>query len=562
MSLDDRAPEPDRPLIVLCAPEHADVLQAQFARYVLDYDVRTTASSAETLRLLEGLGPEERVALLVAETELPDDHVLRAFGAWRAVVPTARRLVTAHTDRFRARADELRPGLAAGKYDAYLLMPRGVRDEEFHTAVTEMLSDWGSSAPVVPTVHIVSERLDALTVALRDFAYQMGMPAQVVDVSSTTGQEILARHEGDDELPIVSALGGVTSQPRSVQELASTIYGAPQEIDVDQVVDLVVVGSGPAGLAAAVYGSSEGLSTVVLEAGAVGGQAGTSSMIRNYLGFPRGISGMRLSQRARSQAIRFGTRFFTGWPVEGLEVGHDEPHTVVTAGGRVRARSVLVATGVSYRRLGVDPVEELVGLGVHYGASVTAAPEMTGRDVFVVGGGNSAGQAALHLARFARSVTLLVRRADVSETMSDYLIREMRWAPGVSVRPCSEVVDGGGEGRLDWIGVRDLTTGGVSRHEAGGLFLLLGAEPRCDWLPDDVCRDQHGFVVTGRDVPKHLWSDGLPPANLATTVPGLFAAGDIRAGSMKRVAAASGEGASVVPLVHAHLAALDLSAPA
>ncbi len=566
MSLDDRAVEPENPLIVLCAPEHADVLEAQFARYATDYDVRTTASSAETVRLLDGLSADQRVALLVAETELPDEHVLRAFGAWRSRVPTARRLITAHTDRFRVRADELRPGLAAGKYDAYLLMPRGVRDEEFHTAVTEMLSDWGSSAPVVPTVHIVSERLDALTVALRDFAYQMGMPAQVVAATSATGQEILARHHGDGELPVVSALGGATSQPRSVQELASTIYGAPEEVDVDHVVDLVVdlvvVGSGPAGLAAAVYGSSEGLSTVVLESGAVGGQAGTSSMIRNYLGFPRGISGMRLSQRARSQAIRFGTRFFTGWPVEHLEVGHDGPHTVVTAGGRVRARSVLVATGVSYRRLGVDPIEELVGLGVHYGASVTAAPEMAGRDVFVVGGGNSAGQAALHLARFARSVTLLVRRADVSETMSDYLIREMRWSPGISVRPCAEVVDGGGQGRLDWIGVRDLTTGEVSRHEAGGLFLLLGAEPRCDWLPDEVCRDQHGFVVTGRDVPKHLWSDGLPPANLATTVPGLFAAGDIRAGSMKRVAAASGEGASVVPLVHAHLAALDLTAPA
>ena len=563
MSLDDRAVEPGNPLIVLCAPEHADVLEAQFARYATDYDVRTTASSAETLRLLDGLRSDQRVALLVAETELPDEHVLRAFGAWRSRVPTARRVITAHTDQFRVRADELRPGLAAGKYDAYLLMPRGVRDEEFHTAVTEMLSDWGSSAPVVPTVHIVSERLDALTVALRDFAYQMGMPAQVVAATSATGQEILARHDGDGELPVVSALGGATSQPRSVQELASTIYGAPEEVDVDQVVDLVVVGSGPAGLAAAVYGSSEGLSTVVLESGAVGGQAGTSSMIRNYLGFPRGISGMRLSQRARSQAIRFGTRFFTGWPVEHLEVG---PRRAAHRGHRRRAGA---RAGPCWSPRASPTAGWASTRSRSWSASgCTTAPrsplrrEMAGRDVFVVGGGNSAGQAALHLARFARSVTLLVRRADVSETMSDYLIREMRWAPGISVRPCAEVVDGGGQGRLDWIGIRDLTTGEVSRHEAGGLFLLLGAEPRCDWLPDDVCRDQHGFVVTGRDVPKHLWSDGLPPANLATTVPGLFAAGDIRAGSMKRVAAASGEGASVVPLVHAHLAALDLTAPA
>ena len=221
----------------------------------------------------------------------------------------------------------------------------------------------------------------------------------------------------------------------------------------------------------------------------------------------------------------------------------------------MRARAVVIATGVAYRRLGVDAVEELVGLGVHYGAAVSAAPEMQDRDVFVVGGGNSAGQAALHLARYARSVTILIRRPDVAETMSDYLIREMRYVPPISVRPCAQVVDGGGEGRLEWIAIRDLDTGEVTRHEAGGLFLLLGAEPHCDWLPAGMCRDEHGFVLTGRDVPKEFWLDGLPPANLATAVPGLFAAGDIRAGSMKRVAAASGEGASVVPLVHAHLAA-------
>ncbi|MCW2819462.1 MAG: thioredoxin reductase, partial [Marmoricola sp.] len=287
--------EQPRPVIVLCAPQHADVLEGQFARYTHDYDVRTTTDADSTTALLERVAGG-RVALVVTETELPDAHLLRALAAWRARAPRARRLVAAHHEHFRLRADELRPGLATGKYDAYLLMPRGVRDEEFHTAVTEMLSDWGSTAPVVPTVHIVSPRLDAVTVALRDFAYQMGMPAEVVAPESDLGLEIVARHaaaghEHDAELPLVSALGGRTSQPRSVQELAATIYGAPDQVDVDEVVDLVVVGSGPAGLAAAVYGSSEGLSTVVLEAGAVGGQAGTSSMIRNYLGSPAASRG-------------------------------------------------------------------------------------------------------------------------------------------------------------------------------------------------------------------------------------------------------------------------------
>ncbi|MCW2828331.1 MAG: thioredoxin reductase [Marmoricola sp.] len=547
---------PRNPLIILCAPNHAAILERQFLRYVQDYDVRTTTSSAETLDLLRGLDADAQVALLVAETEIPDDHVLRAFHAWRSVVPRARRIVTAHYDQFRARADELRPGLATGKYDAYLLMPRGVRDEEFHSTVTEMLSDWGSTAPVVPSIHIVSPRLDALTSAIRDWAYQMGMPADVVMPDSETGRAVLARHGDASRFPVVSALGGVTSQPSSVRDVAGTLYGAPDDIDVDKVVDLVVVGAGPAGLAAAVYGSSEGLSTVVLESDAIGGQAGTSSMIRNYLGFPRGISGMRLSQRARSQAIRFGTRFFTGWPVEELVPGAPgSPHRVVTEGGEVHARAVVVATGVDYRRLGIDSVEELVGLGVHYGAAVSAAPEMQDRDVFVVGGGNSAGQTALHLAKYARSVTILIRRPDIAETMSDYLIREMRYVASISVRTCSQVVDGGGEGRLEWMAIRDLVTDQVTRAQADGLFLLLGAEPKCDWLPSGICRDGNGFVLTGRDVPKDYWLDGLPPANLATSVPGLFAAGDIRAGSMKRVAAASGEGASVVPLVHAHLAA-------
>jgi len=215
---------------------------------------------------------------------------------------------------------------------------------------------------------------------------------------------------------------------------------------------------------------------------------------------------------------------------------------------------VLISTGVAYRRLGVEPLEDLVGAGVHYGAAVSAAREMEGRDVVVVGGGNSAGQAAIHLARFARSVTIVVRRPDLEATMSAYLIREMSFNPVISVRGRTTVVGGGGDGRLEWIVERDLDTGAEVRREVGGLFLLLGAEPHCDWIPPQVCRDGRGFVLTGRDIPKDRWVDGTPPANLETTVPGIFAAGDVRGGSMKRVAAASGEGASVVPLVHEFLA--------
>ncbi|WP_067428613.1 FAD-dependent oxidoreductase [Nocardioides jensenii] len=549
-----------RPVILLVSETRGAFLRDEFGRYARDYDLRTATTVAEAERIAkEVAGAGGLVALFVTESTLPDAGVFEAFGRLRAVVPTARRLVTAHWERFRVDADALRHGLANGKFDAYLLMPRGARDEEFHTAITEMLSDWGSTvaAPEVDVVRIVTPYVDSLVLALRDFLDRMGLPNRTYAPDDDAVAEIVA-DVVDPAYPLVTAFDRAPVAVRSVHDLAITVYGQPGDIDVDTVVDLAVVGGGPAGLATAVYGASEGLSTVVLEAEAIGGQAGTSSMIRNYLGFPRGISGMRLAQRARSQAIRFGTRFFTGWPVTGLEPGRaGAPHLLHTDGGDLRARAVVIASGVTYRKLRVETLEALTGSGVFYGAAMTAAREMADQDVYVVGGGNSAGQAAVHLSRFARSVTILVRRAGLAETMSDYLVREIEYNPRIIVEAASEVVDGGGEGRLEWLGIHRITTGQVERRAAGGLFLLLGAEPRCDWLPEVIDRDEDGYVCTGRDTARRSWVDGLPPPGLATTVPGVFAVGDIRAGSMKRVASASGEGASVVPLVHAWLAEYD-----
>ena len=263
------------------------------------------------------------------------------------------------------------------------------------------------------------------------------MPSKVWEPDTEAGRHVIERYDGEPEFPLVYALDRPPIVARSVRDVAINIYGAPTELDLKEVVDVAVVGAGPAGLASAVYGV-QGLSTVVLEAEAVGGQAGTSSMIRNYLGFPRGISGMRLAQRARVQALRFGTRFYTGQVVDELRPGADgEPHVLCTESGDVRARTVVIASGVAYRKLRVDPIEELVGMGVYYGAAMTAAREMEDQDVFVVGGGNSAGQAAVHLARYARSVTILVRRPDLAETMSSYLIGEIEYNRRISVRPAA-----------------------------------------------------------------------------------------------------------------------------
>ncbi len=548
------------PAILLISEKHLDVLEQQFSRYAREYDVHGARSAHEAyLTVRDIVTSGGQIALFVSESTLPDAPLYEAIAKMRKVVPTARRMVVAHWERFREDAETLRHGLAFGKFDSYNLMPRGIRDEEFHAAVGELLNDWNATVatPLVETVRLVAPSRTGLTLQVRDFLDRIGMPTGCYEPDSEVGREILSRYDGPEgQWPVIDlATLGEVRAVTSVREVAARLYGRPDDIEVDQVVDVCIVGGGPAGLAASVYAASEGLSTITIESEAIGGQAGTSSMIRNYLGFPRGISGSRLAQRARNQAIRFGTRFFTGWPVTGLTPAVDGgPHVVHTDGGDVRARTVVLATGVRYRRLGVEPLEELVGRGVNYGAAMTAARELEGADVVVVGGGNSAGQAAVHLARYARSVTILVRRPDLSATMSRYLIDEISFNPRITVEGCARIVDGGGEDALQWVTVENTETGEQQRREIAGLFLLLGAEPHCSWLPEEVVRSGADFVLTGREVPEKYWLGDLPPAELTTSVPGIFAAGDIRHGSMKRVAAATGEGSAVVAHIHQHLA--------
>jgi len=322
--------------------------------------------------------------------------------------------------------------------------------------------------------------------------------------------------------------------------------------------DVAVIGAGPAGLAAAMYGASEGLATAVLEHEALGGQAGTSSMIRNYLGFPRGVSGAELAQRAYEQAWILGADFIYGLSAIGL--GTAGPDRVITLGDGAEAtsRAVILATGVTWRRLGVSSLEALVGAGVFYGAAASEAPAVRGREVYVVGGANSAGQAAVHLARYAARVTMLVRGASLAEAMSDYLIREIQAAPNIVVRYHTEAVDGHGNGHLTALTLKDRTTGTTETVPATALFILIGAEPHTDWLPERIRRDRWGFVLTGTDLladgrPPASWPLGRPPTPLETSLPGVFAVGDVRHGSTKRVASAVGEGSIAIRLIHEYL---------
>jgi thioredoxin reductase (NADPH) len=369
---------------------------------------------------------------------------------------------------------------------------------------------------------------------------------------SVEGRQALARLGVDQPAgPVVALSNGMVLVNPGNAEVAEAI-GADVRPS-GQAYDVVIVGAGPAGLAAAVYAASEGLATALLEREAFGGQAGTSSRIRNYLGFPRGISGAELAVRAYEQAWGFGTHFIYGNPADSLAAEESLHLVTLQDGGQVRSRAVIIATGVSYRRLGIAELESLVGAGVFYGASTIEAQAVAGKPAVVVGGGNSAGQAALHLSKYAEQVTILVRSQSLAASMSDYLVREIENAANVHVRYRSEVAGGGGYGRLEHVLIRDRDSGRTESLPAAGLFILIGAQPFTGWLPDAIHRDRWGFILTGPDAaPRGPLQRA--PFLFETTTPGVFAVGDVRHGSVKRVASAVGEGSVAIRQVHDYLA--------
>jgi thioredoxin reductase (NADPH) len=407
-------------------------------------------------------------------------------------------------------------------------------------------------------VVVVAEPRSSRAYEISNLLTRNGIPHAFRDRGSEPGREVLER-TGTERAGVavwMPAIGGKTLVDPTDAEVVEA-WGVPTDLaEDDRDFDLLVVGGGPAGLAASVYASSEGIDTLVVEQESVGGQAGSSSLIRNYLGFSRGVSGAELAQRGYQQAWVFGAHFVLTRTVDRLVAEGDRFCAHVTGVGEVRARAVVVSTGVSYRRLGVESLEVLSGKGVYYGANVTAAHALAGLRVAVVGGGNSAGQAALHLARYCERVTVVVRGATLSETMSSYLVDAIAADPTIEVLTEAEVVAGEGDGRLEAVLVRNRGSGGTERLAVDGLFVMIGAEPRTDWLPGEVARDDHGFVLTGADAAGDGWWLDRQPQPYETSLPGVFAVGDVRSGSVKRVASAVGEGSVVVSQLHQHLAAV------
>jgi thioredoxin reductase (NADPH) len=412
-----------------------------------------------------------------------------------------------------------------------------------------MLLEWAEAHWAAPyTVHIVGDSWSGRSYELREALANCALPHSFCLADSAEGSAMVAAAGEGLELPImVFPNGAVLTNPTN-SEIA-VAAGAPVSPD-GMEFDVVVVGAGPAGLSAAVYGASEGLSTLVLDRGGIGGQATSSSLIRNYLGFPRGISGRQLAREAYDQAWVFGARFAFMHAVTGLSRDGDQLVLTLPDSGPVRASAVLLAMGARYRRIEVPSLEALTGAGVFYGGPTSEAMGLAGREVFVVGGANSAGQAVLHLARYAKRVTLVVRGSSLRVGMSEYLVGQIEATENIEVRLGTEVVDGGGGGQLEWLTLNDRASDTRTTVEADALFLLIGAQPYTDWLPQDVDRDAQGFVLTGADLAPGTWSLDRDPFDLETSLPGVFAAGDVRHGSVKRVASAVGEGSIAVQLIH------------
>ncbi len=518
-------------------------------RYGNEYRIVRADSGESALEALAELQErQEPVALLLSDQRMPRMDGVSFLRAARERVPGARRaLLTAYAD-----TEAAIQAINRSQVDYYLLKPWDPPEEKLFPVLDDLLEDWRANwRPPFRGVRVVGDRWSDRSHALRDFLARNQVPYRFLDVEGSDE----ARELADGPLPLVILEDGTRLHAPTLAELGPRV-GLRSRAS-ERFYDLAIVGAGPAGLAAAVYGGSEGLRTVLLEAEAPGGQAGTSSRIENYLGFPSGLSGADLARRAVTQARRFEVEILTPQSVTGMRVEGPYRHLALADGTELAAHVVMISTGVTWRRLPADGADGLTGRGVYYGAAMTEALGCAGQTVFMVGAGNSAGQAALYFADHAARVVMVVRGDSLESKMSSYLVDRIREAPNIEVLLRHEIRRCIGTDRLECVELEDRDSGERRIVPGGQLFSFIGAEPRTGWLDGVVARDDRGFVLTGTDLkPEHLrdWPLERPPFLLETNVPGIFAAGDVRADSIKRVASAVGEGSVAVHFVHRVLA--------
>jgi thioredoxin reductase (NADPH) len=527
-------------------------------RYGDRYRVVRAGSGQEALEALREIKLRgEQLAVMLADYRMPRMNGIEFLEQAMDVFPMARRvLLTAYAD-----TDAAIDAINVVDLDHYLLKPWNPPEQHLYPVIDTLLEAWlATPDPAAAMTRVVGHRWSRPSFAVRDFLARNLVPYQWLPVDEPEGERLLAAAgaDADTPLPVVVLADGSSLVAPAESELAAHV--GLSTTPASDFYDLVVIGAGPAGLGAAVYGASEGLRTVLVEREATGGQAGQSSRIENYLGFPDGVSGSQLTERARRQATKFGAEILSAREVVSLEAAGSARVLRLGSGESIGAHTVVLATGVSYRRLPAPGLEEFTGAGVYYGSAVTEAQNCAGEEVYVVGGANSAGQAAVYFSRYARRVHMLVRAGDLSQSMSSYLIDQIAAIETILVHPYTEVADAKGDDHLQQLTLRDVRTGATDTVEASWLFVFIGAAPRTQWLDGVVARDPRGFVVTGPDLVaggKRVAGWALPrdPYHLESSVPGVFAAGDVRAASVKRVASAVGEGAMAVSLAHRYLEA-------
>ncbi len=522
-----------------------------------EYRILATESAAEALEAVKELKlKNEAVALFISDQRMPEMEGTEFMEIARGIFPEAKKvLLTAYSD-----IEAAIKAINTLKLDYYLLKPWNPPQEKLYPVITDLLDDWQNNfIPEFTGIKIIGYQWSPVSHRIKDFLTGNLIPYKWIDVElNKEAADLLNLHKIESaELPAVLFEDG-------------SLLKSPAEIDIakkiglkstakEELYDVVIIGAGPAGLAAAVYGGTEGLKTLMIEKKAPGGQAGTSSRIENYLGFPSGLSGADLTRRALTQALRFGVELLS--PSQVVDIKTQESYKILSlsSGTEIKTRTVIISTGVDYRTLDAQGINELTGAGVYYGSTTAESHSCKDKNVFIVGGGNSAGQAAMYLSGFAKNVSIVIRKNSLNSTMSQYLIEQIKKTNNISVITNSIVLKAEGKNKLECITLKNIETGEQKVSESVALFIFIGARPATDWIKLNIFKDSKGFIETGRDLFKYenlkkIWKLERDPYLLETSVPGIFSAGDVRAGAMNRVASAVGEGAMAIKLVHEYIA--------